>query len=327
MYKDILYTTGMRVTHLNGLRALESSLRTGGFRTAADELGVTTAAVGQQVRNLEDFLGCQLFLRTSSGVKPTDAAHRVEEKLSASFKTLEDVIQQLKYRQPENRLAVTLPSSFAENWFAARLPAFYRLHSAIDLRLDASNRMVDLIGEDFDFAIRYGQSSSDLYDETPLFGDFVLPVCTPEFAEHYRLSASSRSLQGAPLIHLGDRTPDPQWADWATWTESFGFTQDSLQAGIRLTEFNSGIQTAIRGQGLVLCGITEAYHSLRQGDLVAPFGAERNCPAGYRYHLVCVHGRELSILQVAFQHWVISLAAEFQRDVSAYIASSPSAGR
>ena len=234
----------MRVTHLNGLKALEVTLRTGSFRAAADELGVTTAAVGQQIRTLENFLGCKLFLRTSSGAQPTEHALRIEQKLTASFSTIEDVINQLKYRQPKNRLAVTLPSSFAENWFAGRLPDFYRLNSEIDLRLDASNRLVDLLTEDFDFAIRYGQPSPELYEEQQLFGDFVLPVCTPAFANQYRLSNKQKSLEGVPLIHLGERTPDPQWADWMNWGEAFGFQADSLQAGILLTEFNSGIQTA-----------------------------------------------------------------------------------
>lgn len=55
----------MRVPHLNGLKALEVTLRTGSFRGAADELGVTAAAVGQQIRTLEDFLGCKLFFRTA----------------------------------------------------------------------------------------------------------------------------------------------------------------------------------------------------------------------------------------------------------------------
>lgn len=312
----------MRVTHLNGLKALEVTLRTGSFRAAADELGVTTAAVGQQIRTLEDFLGCKLFYRTSSGAQPTDHALRIEGKLTASFSSIEGVINQLKYRQPKNRLAVTLPSSFAENWFAIRLPDFYRLNSEIDLRLDASNRMVDLIIEDFDFAIRYSQSSPEIYDEKQLFGDFVLPVCTPEFAKQYQLSHKQKSLEGVPLIHLDERTPDPQWADWIRWGEAFGYQQDTLQAGIRLTEFNSGIQTAIRGQGLVLCGITEAYNSIKEGILVAPFGPKLNCPTSYQYHLVSVHGRELSKLQDQFQSWVIKIANEFRTEVNEFISNN-----
>lgn len=311
----------MRVTHLNGLKALEATLRTGGFRAAADELGVTTAAIGQQIRTLEIFLGGTLFSRTSSGVQPTDRARRIEQKLTVSFSTIEGVINELKYHQPKNRLAVTLPSSFAENWFAVRLPDFYRLNSEIDLRLDASNRMVDLLTEDFDFAIRYDQLSPEIYDEEQLFGDFVLPVCTPEFAKQYQLSHKQKSLEGVPLIHLDERTPDPQWADWIKWREAFGFQQDTLQTGIRLTEFNSGIQTAIRGQGLVLCGITEAYNAIREGILVAPFGPKLNCPTSYQYRLVSVHGRELSKLQGQFQDWVVKIAREFRSDVNEFIST------
>ena len=311
----------MRVTHLNGLKALEVTLRTGSFRTAADELGVTTAAVGQQIRTLENFLGCKLFLRTSTGAQPTDLAIGIERKLTASFSTIEDVISQLKYRPPKNRLAVTLPSSFAENWFAGRLPDFYRLNSEIDLRLDASNRMVDLLTEDFDFAIRYCQPSSEIYEEEQLFGDFVLPVCTPEFANRYRLSNKKKSLEGVPLIHLGERTPDHQWADWMTWGEAFDFQMDTLQAGILLTEFNSGIQTAIRGQGLVLCGITEAYNALKEGILVTPFGPRLNCPTSYQYRLVSVHGRKLSKLQDQIQSWVVEIANEFRSEVNEYFST------
>lgn len=310
----------MKVVHLNGLRALEATLRTGSFRAAATELGITTAAVGQRIRTLENYLGCQLFLRTHAGVQPTDHASNIGQKLTAGFSTLEGVLNQLKYQQPTNRVSITLPASFAENWFAGHLPEFYRLNMEIDLRINASNRMVDLLAEDFDFAIRYSRPSADIYDEIPLFGDFVLPVCTAEFARKYQLSDRQKSLQGVPLIHLGDRTPDPDWADWKQWGEAFGIRQDTLQEGIHLTEFNSGVQPAIRGQGLVLCGITEAYSSIKAGDLVAPFGMKRNCPAGYQYWLVSVHDRKLSALQRQFQQWVIEIAGQFRQEIKLLIS-------
>ncbi len=280
---------------------------------------MTTAAVGQQIRTLESFLGCQLFLRTGSGVQPTDSARRIEHKLSASFAAIDEIINELKHRPPDNRLAITLPSSFAENWFALRLPDFYRLDAEIDLRLDASNRMVNLLAEDFDFAIRYAPPSSESYDDRPLFGDFVLPVCTPEFAQRYHLSESCRSLDGVPLIHLAERTPDPQWADWTSWCEAFGLDQVSADPGMRLTEFNSGIQIAFSGQGLVLCGITEAYSAIQRGQLVAPFGPGRNCPTGYSYRLVSVAERRLSALQLRFRDWIIGAAQEFSDQIAAWL--------
>lgn len=311
----------MKVVHLNGLKALEATLRTGSFRAAAEELGVTTAAVGQRIRTLESYLDCQLFLRTHSGVQPTEHASAIERKLTTGFSTIENALNQLKYHQPINRVSVTLPASFAENWFAGRLPEFYRLNMEIDLRINASNRMVDMITEDFDFAIRYSQPSPDIHDETELFGDCVLPVCTADFARKHQLSDQQRSLKGVPLIHLGNRTPDPHWADWKQWTTTFGIRQDTLQDGIHLTEFNSGIQPAILGQGLVLCGITEAYSSIKAGHLVAPFGVKLNCPAGDKYWLVSVHGRKLSPLQQQFRRWVIEIASQFRHEINVFMSN------
>jgi LysR family glycine cleavage system transcriptional activator len=308
---------------LNALRALEATLRTGSFRAAAGELGVTPAAVGQQIRTLEDFLGQPLFVRESTGVRPSASAREIEQKLGACFSTLGEVIGQLEHRPPENRIAITLPSSFAEYWFTARLPGFYRLNSEIDLRLDASNRMVDLIREDFDFAIRYGQASAETYSETILFGDYVLPVCTPGFAERYRLSPGLDSLAGVPLVHVVDRTPDPQWVDWETWGKTFGFHPDGLGDGVRLTQFSSGMRTAIGGQGLVLCGIVEAYDAFRDGSLIMPFGPEFHCPTGYRYRLVSISGRKLSKLQTRFRDWVVDTGAEFGARLGEMFATEP----
>ena len=312
----------MRVSHLNGLKALEATLRTGSFRAAANELGVTPAAVGQQVRTLENFFGRELLIRTTTGVQATEHAQRVAQKLTVSFSAIEEIIGQLKNPRPKNRLAITLPSSFAENWFTGRLSDFYQLNSEIDLRLDASNRMMDLITEDYDFAIRYSKPSAEIYDEVCLFGDFVLPVCTPEFANQYRPSAKRKSLEGIPLIHLVERTPDPEWADWEKWGTAFGFKGDALQDGIRLTKFNSGLQIAIRGQGLVLCGIIEAYNAIKEGILVVPFGFNLISPTSYKYRLVAARGRDLSTLHEQFKSWIVSSSKEFRSELNELLSTN-----
>jgi LysR family glycine cleavage system transcriptional activator len=128
----------MNVAHLNALRALEASLRCGSFRAASVELRVTPAAVGQQIRVLEDYLGHKLFLRTTKGATPTADAEAVADRLTASLSAIEGVLEQLSRRKQPNRIAITLPASFAENWFTRHIAEFYQQHSEIDLRLDAS---------------------------------------------------------------------------------------------------------------------------------------------------------------------------------------------
>lgn len=311
----------MRVTHLNGLRAFETTLRTGSFRAAADELGVTPAAIGQQIRKLEDYLGLRLFLRTSAGVKPTEEALRVQGRLTSSFSVIDDIMVQLKGRRPNNRVSVTLPSSFAENWLTRHLADFYRLNSEVELRLDASNRMVDLVSEDFDFAIRYGPPPTEIYEERILFGDCVLPVCAPGFAERHQLSKKRESLEGVPLVHLKDRTPDPQWADWNRWGEAFGFDTKHMKTSLRFARLSSGLQAAIAGQGLVLCGITEAYNAIKDGLIVIPFGPKLNCPTGYQYRLLSIRGQSLSQVQRNFRNWIVETAEDFRQSVNTLLST------
>lgn len=305
----------MKVAHLNALRALEASLRCGNFRAASAEIGVTPAAIGQHIRALEDYLGRKLFLRTTKGAIPAADAEAVADRLTASLSAIEDVLEQLSHRKQPNRIAITLPASFAENWFTRHIAEFYQQHSEIDLRLDASNRMVDLLAEDFDFAIRYCEPPPDHYDYTDLFGDKVIAICSPAFAKKHRLAWKRRNLAGIPLVQLVHRTPDVEWPNWEMWGERFEFDRDGLDAGVRISQVSSGLQVAAAGQGLVLSGVTEAFHSLKEGIVVAPFGTSMSYPTSYLYRLVSVRGRDLSSLQRRFREWVIQTSAEFKSEV------------
>jgi len=305
----------MRTPHLNGLRAFETALRTGNFASAGRELGVTAAAVGQRISSLEDYLGCKLFERHPTGVVPTAAALRVQDRLTAGMSILSDVVDQLRL-QVQDRVAVTLPESFAENWLTLRLSDFYRGNAGIDLRLDSTNRQVDLFQEDFDFAIRYAAPPEDNLASIELFDDCVLPVCNPVFAAEFGLSPGTHVLDGVPLIHLVDRTPDPDWPDWPRWADAFGVDLGDLPRGPRFSHFNSGLRAAVAGQGLVLCGIVEAFHAIEDGQLVVPFGFEWRCQTSYRYWLVHVKGRCLSRIQRQFVAWIEEVAQRFRQDVS-----------
>ena len=309
----------MRTPHLNGLRAFETALRTRNLTAAGRELGVTAAAVGQQIRNLEDYLGRKLFERRPTGVVPTEAALRVQDRLTAGMSILSDVVVQLSRTQVQDRVAVTLPESFAENWLTVRLSDFYRDNAGVDLRLDSTNRQVDLFQDDFDFAIRYAGPPEDNLTSIKLFDDSVLPVCTPDFAAEYRLSPGTLVLADVPLIHLDGRTPDPDWVDWPRWADAYGIDIGDLRRGPTFSRFNSGLRAAVAGQGLVLGGIVEAFHAIKNGQLVMPFGFERRCQTSYRYWLVHVEGRRLSNVQRKFVEWIEDVAQTFRHDLDTLI--------
>lgn len=306
----------MRLTHLNALRALDATLRHGSFTEAALELGITPAAVGQRVRSLELYLGKDVFIRSSTGIEPTSDARNVASHLTEGFAKVAVALDALAQTKSEDALRVTLPESFAENWLAPSLSGFNHQNPEVDLHLDASNRDVDLMAEEFDLAIRYGAISGHHFEERVLFGDFVVPVCSPEFAKQYALNPELRSLEGVPLVHVTNRTGDPGWVGFEKWGETFNFDLAHLSHGVRFSKTGSGLQAAIAGQGLVLCGVVEAFHALRSGSLILPFGTRLKSETRYQYRLVWLQSRASSAALNKFVRWMEARAADFRDELS-----------
>ncbi|WP_112320961.1 LysR substrate-binding domain-containing protein [Oceanibium sediminis] len=309
----------MRLTHLNALRALEATLRLGSFAAAAKEIGITPAAVGQRIRTLEDYLGRPLFDRTALGAAPTAEAGEVVQTLGTGFAALADAMHSLKPDAAPEQIHVTMPESFAENWFAQVLSDFVGKHPGAELRVDASNRDHDLAHETFDFAIRYGKPLGAGFEERFLFGDSVQPVCSPGFAARHGLRADTAGLDGVPLIHVLNRTGDPGWAGFGGWARSVGIAPGGQATGVRFSKAGSGLQAAIAGQGLVMAGLVEAFHALKAGQLVMPFGADRRVETTYGYRLVHKRGARVSDMGDAFVTWLADRADIHRREVSALL--------
>src|SRR5690606_7046840 len=108
----------MKRTHLplNALRVFDAAARHLSFTRAADELAVTPAAVGQQIRALEDVLGVVLFRRTSKGLELTDEAAGGLEPLREGFLRFEESVQAMQASQASASYAIAVPREFYAQW-------------------------------------------------------------------------------------------------------------------------------------------------------------------------------------------------------------------
>ena len=305
----------MRTSHLGALRALEAALRTGSFRSAADDLGVTTAAVGQQIRGLEEFVGCQLFVRKPSGAMPTEAAIGVASELTAGFGSISTVLERLKEPVLDNRLSLSTSLAIAEYWLTPRLPNFYAVCDQFDLRIDTTHRLVDLRSEEFDFVIRFGPKPDETMDSVFLFDGCVVPICTPEFAAQHGLSESTTSLNGVPLIHVKDETTDPGWLNWARWSKKYGLEYEERESRPEFPRLSSGLKGAKEGLGIVLCGMVESFSALADGSVTMPFGVKSATRSEFSYRLVSLRGRPRSKTQSDFRDWMAVEAETYRREV------------
>lgn len=148
----------MKRTHLplNALRVFDAAARHLSFTKAADELAVTPAAVGQQIRALEDVLGTVLFKRMTRNLELTPEAARALPALRAGFLQFEESVRILQDGQGSKVLTLAAPRDVTAKWLSARLAAYAAVHPEIRFVVSAADGEIDFTQANLDLAISYG---------------------------------------------------------------------------------------------------------------------------------------------------------------------------
>lgn len=146
----------MKRTHLplNGLRVFDAAARHLSFTRAADELAVTPAAVGQQIRALEDMLGVVLFRRTPRGLELTAEAEAGLPALRNAFLELEESVRAMQAGQTSQHLTIAAPRDFTAKWLHVRLAAYAASEAGLQFLLVAADEALDFTEANLDLAIR-----------------------------------------------------------------------------------------------------------------------------------------------------------------------------
>ena len=174
------------IAPLNALRAFEAAARTGSFTNAASELGVSSAAVSQQVRLLEDFWQKTLFIRQGNRISLTDAGQAAYPELAHAMSTLGALSDKMQRKaQRQKRLTLSAPQSVAETWLAPRLAAleFGAKWAPLSVRVDEDP--IDLVTDKVDMRIFYGHDLYGDYHIETLFSDKLVAVACPQIATLY----------------------------------------------------------------------------------------------------------------------------------------------
>jgi LysR family transcriptional regulator, glycine cleavage system transcriptional activator len=150
-------------THLplNGLRVLDAAARHLSFTRAADELAVTPAAVGQQIRALEDMLGVVLFRRTPKGLELTPEGDAGLVELRAGFLNFEESVRAMQAGQSSKSLTIAAPRDITAKWLAGRLAAYRKTDPELRFQLLASDDGLDFTEANLDLAIIFGTSAGE----------------------------------------------------------------------------------------------------------------------------------------------------------------------
>jgi len=304
-----------RLPPLAALRAFEAAARHRSFKKAAEELHVTPAAVSQQIKLLESYLGLALFRRLTRAIEITPQGLAMLPKIRQGFDCLVAAVDSAR-QGDEGPLTVNAPPSFASRWLVPRLPRFAASHPGVDIRLSSSADAVDRQGGRAgggkwvappaafgELAIRYGTGDYPGMRVDKIFAPDYVPVCSPLLIGQGKSLATPADLVGHVLIHdetIGDAGGQP---DWAQWLKMAGVSGVDSRRGLRFSNAILAVEAALNGQGVALALSPLVEADVAAGRLVIPFAL--TTPSPFAYYLVMSEAMAGRASVAAFRDWIL----------------------
>jgi DNA-binding transcriptional LysR family regulator len=266
--------------------------------------------VSRQVAALERQVGKPLFLRRTRALELTPAGERLHAAVRAALADIDDTVAQLRGAGALPRVSVTTYASFASLWLGPRLTAFQRANPGIDIRIDASDHLVDLEKDGVDLAIRWTRVNRMPAHAEILLDEEINAALSPRLLESLpRGLRSPEALGRLPLIEPDDSMPSARYSNFDAWCDAAGIAPFDPPGRLYFTYIDQAVQAAVRGQGAAIVRTPFLDELVATGDLVVPFPQLR-MRTGFRYYLL-TNPQRADLPQVAaFREWLI---AEFRR--------------
>ena len=283
---------------LSAIRAFEAAARHASFTRAAEELGMTQAAVSYQIKVLEERVGVPLFLRRPRQVVLTEAGQRLAPAITEAFALMSEAYAAVR-TGAQGTLVISTIQTFASNWLARHLGSFQIAHPSIAVRIDTSSHMVDFAREEVDVGIRSGDGKWPGLAVHMLFRADFTPMLSPKLADSIGGVKQPADLLRLPVLDSGD-----PW--WARWFAAADVAADELskRPGSSMGSQASEGSAAMAGQGVAI--LTRAFFAaeLADGRLIQPFELVGN--DGNAYWLVYPEARRNVPKIRAFREWLLA---------------------
>lgn len=296
---------------IRALRIFETAARRLNFTRAADEVGLTPAAVSYQIKEIEDQLGLTLFIRTSRSIRLTEAGMVLFEAAGEALDLMSHAVGRArKATRGSEQLKVTVEDVFASKWLMARVGRFRKQHPGIDLRFDVTDAVRDFGRDDVDVGIRFGSGKYPGLRADRLFDNVVVPVCSPALLKGDKPLREPRDLLNHTLCHVNWSMQGMTWPTWKAWTAAAGIEDFDDSRCITFYDTGHVVQAAIEGDAVALADFAMVASDLSQGRLVQPFSLSIRTAPEFAYFLVYPETSAADPRIVAFRDWMLAEAAQ-----------------
>lgn len=276
---------------LASLRFFEAAARHLSFKQAATELHVTQGAVSQQIKHLEEALGCKLFFRLPRQIKLTEDGQRFGAVVRRALEDLEREARTIAAARPGAGIRLRAGPSFSLRWLVPRLSDFYARHPDVKLFITAAYGYFDPAQREFDIAIEMIRGKLPGLHSEVLMKEYLLPVCTPTYLAKHPFLKKPADLARCTLLHDAHAwVGAAEDAEWRYWLNETDTPQVDSRQGQFFTLANLSLEAALTHQGVALGRASLIRELLDAGQLVAPF--RHSIPSPVQYHIV--YPRELA---------------------------------
>lgn len=268
-----------RLPPLDRLVVFDAAARHLSFTRAGAERFLTQSAVSRQVAALEAELGVPLFHRRHRALELTEDGRLLADAVARAISTVRDALATIHAPGRRERVSVTTTPGLASLWLIPRLAGFVAQHPGIDVRIDASYEPRRLAADGFDLAIRY--TTLDGAGGLPLFGESILPVCSPGLLRSGPPLRSAKDLAHHTLLLLDSMPGKGPPLEWQSWFHAMGLGPVTPVATLSFTQYDAAVAAAVAGQGVALGRRPLVDALLRRRALVAPIQGAKASAHGY----------------------------------------------
>ena len=291
---------------LNSLRAFEAAARHLSFTKAAQELNVTPAAISQQVKLLEDYFSVLLFKRLTRALLLTKPGQMILPILQEGFDKLAEADNVLRSRQSDKVLTVSVPPGFGANWLLPRLDHFRAFAPEYEIRIDATEILIDFNRDNVDVALRYGNGQYAGLITECLITEHIIPLSSPTLLEGKHPLKKPADLRFHTLLHNSWVNQNMSPTGWPAWLKAAGVKDVHSIPGIYFNQNSLLLQAAVDGQGVALEDAQIASDEIKNGRLVQLFCGQHEQVSSFCYYLVYPkHHLEYAKVKV-FREWILN---------------------
>lgn len=241
-------------------------VRAGSFSAGARALGRDVSVISRRIAALEKRLGIRLIERTTRRIRPTEEGRRYRQKIELADELLREAEEEARAlaARPAGTIRLTVPASFGRRWVAQALPGFLKAYPDIRIVLHCSDRYVDLLGDNFDMAIRIGVLTDNRLIARKLADTSRILCVAPSYLDHHPALTHPQDLRKHDCLGF---TPMHSWPEWRLEKEGQQIAVP-VQTRYESDEMDALILAAQSGMGVALAANWLVQKELAEGTLV-----------------------------------------------------------